>query len=244
MPRTIEEPPPSRPAYFWWLLANALALCFAIVSWAVCLHVFGSPEVPRNYAILRKLGRIPELERYTALDVPQGNAMGPRELYRRFIAEENPERLNALLMRNYLTNFDRSLLVTYVEGDYVVKDVRRLSEDDFFDPGFVIRAQAMVKPDDFTAPAPYPVFIEYAFPTAETGAAGLFQPGDILSVKQSPNCAAIVHVSRIEVDDEPALFLTAIPIAYGPYKVGEEHSFDIEPPTGLRPGAGLPFMDP
>ena len=26
MPRIVEEPPPRRPAYFWWLLANALAL--------------------------------------------------------------------------------------------------------------------------------------------------------------------------------------------------------------------------
>ena len=59
VPRNVEEPPPKRPPYFWWALANALALCFAVVSWMVCLHVFGNPEIPRNYEILRKIGRLP-----------------------------------------------------------------------------------------------------------------------------------------------------------------------------------------
>jgi hypothetical protein len=79
----VEEPAPRRPAYFWWLLANALALCFAVVSWTVCLHVFGNPEMPRNYEILRKIGRLPELKRYTVLDVPNGNLLDPKGLYSR-----------------------------------------------------------------------------------------------------------------------------------------------------------------
>lgn len=73
-----------RPAYFWWFLGNVLALCFAIVSWAICLHVFGNPEMPRNYEILKKLGRIPELKRYTVLDVPNGNSLSPTELYGKY----------------------------------------------------------------------------------------------------------------------------------------------------------------
>jgi len=242
VPRHIEEPPPRRPAYFWWLLANALALCFAIVSWAVSLHVFGSPEIPRNYEILRKLGRVEALKRYTALDVPNGNSMGPRELYRKFYAEKELDRVNGLLMRNYLTNFDRPLLLTYVEGDYEVEEVRTLTPKDFFSPGFVLRARALVKPDDFTAAAPYPVMIEYVFPCSEAGTAQLFQKGDLLTVRKSPNCAAIVNVSHIMDDDEKLLYLTVIPIAYGPYQVGEDHSFRIEPPEYLRPAAGFPVI--
>src|SRR6478752_10820614 len=167
VPRNVEEPPPSRPAYFWWLLANAMALSFAVVSWFVCLHVFGNPEIPRNYEILRKLGRLPVLKRYTVLDVPNGNALEPKELYRRYFGYSDKEqnRANSLMMKNYLTNFDRPLLLTYIEGDYQVEDVRKLNSNDFFDPGIVIRAQALVKPDDFTKPMPYPVLIEYVFPT-------------------------------------------------------------------------------
>lgn len=122
----LDDEPPRRPAYFWWFLANTLALCFAIFSWAICLNIFGNPENPRNYAILKKLGRLPELKRYTVLDVPNGNALSPAELYGKYFAlgESERERLNSLLMRNYMRNFDKDLLLTYVEGDFQVVEVK------------------------------------------------------------------------------------------------------------------------
>ena len=244
MPRNVEAPPPSRPAYFWWLLANALALCFAVVSWAVCLNVFGFPEVPRNYEILRRLNRLPELKRYIETEVPNGNALNPKELYQKFFGakDEDLPRVNSLLMRNYLTNFERPLLLNYIEGRYQVDEVRPLNGKDFFSPGVVIRAQALTKPDEYTAEAPYPVVIEYLFPTEDRSVVGKFKVGDILEVKKSPNCAAIVYVGRATRDDEQVLLLTVIPIAYGPYRIGKGVSFDIEPPKELRPGAGFPVF--
>lgn len=244
VPRKIEEPAPRRPAYFWWLLANALALCFAVISWTVCLHVFGNPEIPRNYEILRKIGRLPELKRYTVLDVPNGNLLDPKGLYSRFfgLTGDQLARLNSQLMRNYLTNFERPLSLTYIEGEYQVEKVRKLGAFDFLPSGFAIRARALVKPDDFTKPAPYPVIIEYIYPTTETAAAGEFRAGDILAVKKSPNCAAIVHVEKIMEGDDPRICLTVIPIAYGPYRVGDDITFGIEPPLEVRPAAGFPVF--
>ena len=244
VPRNVEEPPPRRPAYFWWLLANALALCFAVVSWAICLDVFGNPELPRNYGILRKLGRTPVLKRYSLNEIPNGNALAPKELYRRYFDYKDKDlaQINSLLLRNYLTNFDRPLLLTYIEGDYQVSEARKLGPKDFFNPGIVVRAQALVKPDDFTKPAPYPIFIEYLFPTAQDEAADAFKAGDILVVKKSPNCAAVVHVSKIEKDHEPCLLLTVIPIGYERYQLGDSGSFGIEPPNTLRPEAGFPVF--
>lgn len=232
-----------RPAYFWWFLANLLALCFAMVSWAVCLHVFGNPEIPRNYTILKKLGRLPELKRYTVLDVPNGNALSPGELYGKYfgLKEDKRTRLNALLMRNYMRNFEKTLLLTYAEGEYQVAERKALGHDDFLYPGFAIRAQAMVKPDDFTEAVGFPVVIEYVFPTADETAMSRFNIGDVLEVNKNPNCAAVVHVSKVVVDDEPALQLTVIPIAYGPYRVGDTKKFSIEPPTELNPAAALPI---
>lgn len=246
MPRVVEEPAPRRPAYFWWLLANALALCFAVVSWTVCLHVFGNPEMPRNYEILRKIGRLPELNRYTVLDVPNGNLLDPKGLYSRFfgLTGEQLARFNSRLMRNYLTNFDRPLALTYIEGDYQVEKVRELGASDFITSGFAIRARALVKPDDFTKPAPYPVIIDYIFPTTETAAAREFRPDDILSVRKSPNCAAIIHISHVSDDDDALVCLTVVPIAYGKYRVGDEITFGIEPPTEVRPAASFPLFDP
>jgi len=244
VPRTIKAPPPSKPAYFWWLLANLLALCFALVSWFVCLYVFQNPEVPQNYEILRKLKRAPELKRYVVLDVPNGTARGPRELYKRFFggSPEERARVNGLLMRNYLTNFEKPLLLTYIEGRYQIDEVRALTENDFLSPGVVIRAQALVKPDEFTADSPYPVVIEYVFPTVDEAALRKFKTGDILEVSKSPNCAAVVHVDKARKDDDEVLLLTVIPIAYGPYQIGKSSSFNIEPPAELRPGAGFPVF--
>ena len=244
MPRPFDDPRPGRPPYFWWLLANALALCFAVISWALCLHVFGHPEIPRNYHFLEKIGRAPELKRHTVLDAPNVAALDPRDLYRRFFAldEEARERLNTVLMRNYLTNFERPLMLSYIQGDYHVEQSRILGAEDFLTPGFAVRARAMVKPDDFTEAAPYPVVIEYLFPTPQVEMAGVFNEGDTLEVRKSPNCAAILHIARTLEDDEPALLLTVVPIAYGPYRIDEHTSFDIEVPERLNPGAVFPLF--
>jgi hypothetical protein len=244
MPRVVEEPAPRRPAYFWWLLANALALCFAVVSWTVCLHVFGNPEIPRNYEILRKIGRLPELKRHTVLDVPNGNLLDPKGLYSHFfpLTGDQLARFNSRLMRNYLTNFEHPLALTYIEGDYRVEKVRELGPADFIFRGFAIRARALVKPDDFTKPAPYPVVIEYVFPTTETSAARKFRPDDILAVKKSPNCAAILHIERVLDGDDPLVCLTVVPIAYGPYRLGDDITFGIEPPAEVRPSARFPLF--
>jgi hypothetical protein len=246
VPRVIQEPAPRRPAYFWWLLANALALSFAVLSWSVCLHVFGNPEVPRNYGILRKIGRLPEIERYSALDAPDGNLLDPRGLYSRFypLGGERLEQLNARMMRNYLTNFQQPLALTYIEGDFEVLKARELVAGDFIGDGFVVRARAMVKPDDFTKPAPFPLLIDHIFPTLESDAVREFRPGDILSIRKSPNCAAIIRIGRANDEDGDSLLcLTVAPIAYGPYRVGDHATFGIEPPRHVNPGASFPLIE-
>lgn len=210
----------------------------------VCLHVFGNPEIPRNYEILRKIGRLPELRKYSVLDVPNGSQLDPKGLYSRFfrLTNDQLQRLNSQLVRNYLTNFERPLALIYIEGDYQVTEVRELGAHDFIPAGFAVRARAMVKPDDFTKPAPYPVMIEYLFPTTDKGASRGFEIGDILPVSKSPNCAAIIHVAKVIEGDDPMVNLTVVPIAYGEYKVGDEASFSIEPPAEVRPAAGFPVF--
>jgi hypothetical protein len=238
-----EELDPPKPAFYWWTLANILAGSFAVISWALCLHVFGNPEIPRNYAILKKLGRLPELKRYTVLDVPNGNALNPTELYAKYfgISEDKRAKLNSLLLRNYMRNFDKNLLLTYAEGEYQVADVTKLEKGDFLYPGFVIRTQALVKQDDFAQAIGFPVVMEYIFPTEDEKAVYRFNTGDILEVNKNPNCAAVIHISKTIVEEEPALKITVVPIAYGSYRVGEKASFAIEPPKVLNPASSLPI---
>jgi hypothetical protein len=241
--RSAEDTPPrKRPAYFWWLLANALALCFAVVSWAVCLDVFGNPEVPRNYAILRKLKRLPVFKRYVITDVPNGNSLIAKELYQKFFkyTEDKTKRLNALLMRNYISNFDNSLFLIYIEGDYQITGVRELTSKDLLSPGIVVRAQALVKPDDFTKPLPYPVFIDYIVPTKDVANKNTLKIGETMTIKKSPHCAAVIHVGKIIDHGDPARILSVVPIAYGIQQLGGEAYFSVEPPVEIRPAAKFP----
>lgn len=246
MPRIVDEPAPGRPAYFWWLLVNALALCFAVISWALCLQVFGHPEIPRNYEILRQIGRLPQLKRYTVADAPPGATLDPKAQYGRFVGLSGGAlaRVNAQLLQNYLTNFAGPQALSYIEGDYQVECVREFGRSDLLPSGFAVRARALVKPDDFTKPVAYPVVIEYVFPATDSAAARDFHPGELLSVKKTPHCAAIVHVQRLMEGGEQLVGLTVIPLAYGPCRMGDSGVFTLEPPPEIRLSSGFPVFQP
>lgn len=236
------EPPPSRPAYFWWGLANLLALCAVVLSWTACLWIFNNPQDPQNYKILTKLKRAPVLTEFTALQAPSGDAKDPKELYQKFFGLEDKQlaALNTNLMRNYLLNFKNSIINTYATGTYRVIGSRALSKDDLFYPGVVVRAQAMIAPDETRAAMPYPVVIDYLFPTDDPSAPALFKAGDELILKKIPNCASVLHAAKFEGTDEPFLCLTIVPIAYGVYDVGPNDSFKIAPPTSFNLTGPLP----
>lgn len=244
--RRDKEPPPKKrsPAYYWWALANVLALCLAVVSWLMCLHVFKHPEIPRNYEILRKLGRTAPPEPLTEMEAPPGESADPRAFYRRYagLSEEDLQKLNAALMRNYLLNLKEPKLIQYAEGNYKVQQVRRLGPDDVFQPGFAVKAQAMIAPDEFSEPAPWPVFIEYLFPTDDAAAAGWIAPGDLLAVSKFPNCAMLIHVAKLEGGDTPVVCLTVAPIAFGNFQAGKDRQFKLQAPAALNPAGPLPVF--
>lgn len=236
------EPPPRSPSWFWWLLANALAACFAVLSWVGCLWLFQHPEEPTNYRLLKKLGRAPEIQRFTALDAPPGNSAQPPSLYRRFfsLTPDETTALNRQFLRNYLGNLTKPTLVTYIEGDFRVLRARPLGNADLFHPGFVVRAQALVKPREDRTAAPYPLLVDYLFPADHPEAVHWFSPGDLFTIRKVPNCAAVLHAARFDEGDEPALCLTVVPVACGEYEAGTGRKFTIEPPSGLNPAAQFP----
>ena len=244
--RRDKEPPPKKrsPAYYWWTLANVLALCLAVLSWLLCLHVFEHPEIPRNYELLKKLGRIEPPEDLAEMQAPPGDSADPRAFYRRYagLMPEDLSRFNAALMRNYLTNLKEAKLIQYAEGDYLVEKVRSLGKDDLFHPGFAIRARAMIAPDEFTKPAPWPVVIEYLFPTTNTEAPGWIAPGDLLSVAKFPNCAMLLHVTKLDGEDTPVICLTVVPVAFGTFRAGKDKQFELQAPAELNPAGPLPVF--
>lgn len=243
-PEPEPEPRRHRPSWFWWTLINVTAACFAILAWVGCLFVFTHPEKPENYRWLKKIGRTPQLHPYTALDAPAGTEAGPRSLYRKFLPLSTREitMLNPRLLRNYLTNFEQPLLNTYVEGEFRIRQVRPLAAGDLFHPGFAVRARAEVRNKENERAAPYPVWIDYLFPTENASAIRWFSADDLLMIEKIPNCAVVLRADRFVLADERQLLLTVVPIAYGDYAVGAERSFTIAPPPEINPSAELPVF--
>lgn len=243
MPQKKKQAPRKRkPHFYWWALANALALCAAVLSWVLCLHVFSHPEIPKNYEWLKKLDLAKPAVGFELQEAPPGEAADPRALYRRY-AELDPQstdRLNRGLMRNYLTELAEPGLIQYVEGNFKITHVRALNQEDLFAPGIAVRAQAMIQPDEFSEAAPWPVTIDYLFPTRHTKAAEWFRPGDQMAVAKVPNCALLLHVAQTSQDDTPLVRLTVAPIAMGEYKIGKNRSFNTSTPEELNPSAALP----
>jgi hypothetical protein len=215
-----------------------------VLSWLLCLHVFQHPEIPRNYGILKKLGRVEPPKPLPAMQAPAGEAADPRAFYRRYagLSADDLQTFNAALMRNYLLNLKEPKLIQYAEGDYRVTQVRDLGPGDLFHPGFAVRAQAMVAPDEFSQPAPWPVVIEYLFPTSDKMAAGWISPGDHLAISKFPNCAMLLHVARVETEDTPVMVLTVVPIAFGDFQAGKDREFTLQAPAALNPAGTLPVF--
>ena len=245
MPRVVDTPPPRRPAYFWWLLANGLALCFAVLSWTACLRVFGHPEIPSHYEILRKIGRLPQLRSHDPGSLPQGQALDPRGLFAKYSALQGAplERFNTLLLRNYLRNFESLQSLVYVEGDFRVEGVRRLAAGDFIPHGTVVRLHALVKPDEFSEPASFPLRVDFVLPSADPAAAQAFKPGDSFALRRVPACAAVVRVARAEGGGEDGLVLTAVPIARGELRAPDGSSVTLAAPAEINPGARFPIFE-
>jgi hypothetical protein len=239
-----------RPPYFWWILAHALALCFCAISWILTTYIFENPELPKNYALLKKIGQAPTPQPFTVLKAPEGESLRPEAIYRQFAAYAAPEndaklhKINSLLLRSYLQSYKDSIKPTYIEGTYRILQIRPLSAADLLSPGFVIRAQALVQPEKDRPASAYPVIIESIFPCDNKAAFTWFKPGDLLRMQKVPDCMAILHISMLGTTDEPMVNLTLAPIAYSEYKIGESRVVSTTPPVNVNLQAGFPMFAP
>ena len=242
--RLKDDVAPGRPAYFWWFIANGLALCFAVASWLVCLEVFGHPEVPRNYEILRRIGRLPELKLFPAGDLPDGVTLDAASLYSRFYpsTDEHLARYNARMLRNYFTNFDSPEAVVHVSGEYRIEKVRNLKEGDFISSGLAIRARAMVAPGEGLDPTPYPVWVDCVIPTRDAAAERGFPVGGTLKLGAGGAKVTLLHVGEVVAAGDQFLCFTVIPLAAGGFAAGEDKRVEIEAPARVRPAAGFPLI--
>jgi hypothetical protein len=236
-----------RPPFFWWILAHALAICFATLSWILSLSIFNNPQIPSNYRMLERIGLAPKPLCFDILEVPAGETLSPDSIYKKYqwmmddTHKKTLKELNITLKRAYIDNYSEKKPI-YVEGLYSVMQVRPLTKDDFFHPGVAVRLQSMVKPSDNSAlMGSYPVIIEYMIPNTEKAAFSWFKPGDEIPIRQIPHCASIINVSHIGTVKEPVINLTVVPIARGGLSIGA-NTVETTSPENINPAARFPLF--
>lgn len=243
-PTWMERFADRRPPYFWWSLAFILASCFAILSWSLCIAIFNSPENPRNYEILRWLDRLPEHKAYTSQTAPSHPA-SPAPVLRKSYLDFTKDELNIVnrsLLHSYLTNFRTNTFCTYIAGSYRVTGTRKLTDKDIIAEGFAVQFRSYLQPDEYNKVAPYPVVVEVIFPTPYSESHQGFHIGDDVELDVTPQFASLLHVSKIEQeDDDTIVLLTAVSLAA---KIRPPHSgpFDLLPPTDINLDAQLPLF--
>lgn len=233
-----------RPPWFWWFLALILASCFSILCWSLCIAIFNNPEVPRNYEILKKLGRLPEHKAYTSQTAPKhptGSAAALRKSYLEFTDKEIVT-LNNSLMHSYLTNFRANTFCAYLQGTYKVTNARKLTQDDVISEGFAVQLRAHIQPDEYSELAPYPVIAEIIFPTPYADSYKGFHKGDMLEIDITPHFASLLHVEKwVQEDDDTILIFTAVSLA-SKLRPPHEGPFDLVPPKEVNLGANYPLF--
>lgn len=236
---------PKKPKLFWWTLLNLLAIGFAIMSWVVCLKLFRDPTNPVSYDLMLKFGRLDPLASLGRFDVPVPHEVSdPLRLEAQFrgFNEKDRDTLNRGLLRAYITNYQEASSITYITGLYEVLAAQALTPDSFLFPGYAVKLQGLVVPDNITDPVPVPIFVHCLFPTASP-APPPFEKGEQITFEKLPDCAVVINVSltQTEDDDDNALLLTVVPLHARTYPTPSGQTFEISPPERANLSAPLPI---
>lgn len=235
-----------KPPYFWWFLVNTTALCLAILSWIFFLQVFQNPDIPSNYKLLEKMGRLQPINAFTQLDAPKGSAHNPTTLYKKYynLTQNDREALNKQFLKHYINNLKDYSFNTYIQGEYRVLQTRILTETDLIPKGVAIQAQSLVEPDEFHPPTPYLILIEIILPNAKIESLKEIVRGDQLDIAKNPNHFSIINVQRIErPGDEPLISLTVVPLVYeSSFTPPKGKTIKITPPERLNLQAPFPIF--
>jgi len=232
-----EDAPKGRDNLFLWTVFILLLIGGAFACWLGSFYIFGHPENPRSYRILKKMGKIDAPQRFEVTAAPQGEFLDPQKLFERYarFTRLELENENGELIRNYLRNYrETKRLATYCTGKFVILKSYELTKADFFESGVVALAEA----SDFPQ-----VLIEHVY-TANArdvpSLMALLQTGAPVRMFRSEDLSAVVHVERI---GDGRMQFTVVPLLYGSYGLTSgPGQFSLEPPAELNMEPGLPVI--
>ncbi|MEP6685490.1 MAG: hypothetical protein ABJB22_01825 [Verrucomicrobiota bacterium] len=232
--------PRRRSNLFGWTIAILLLIGFAFAAWLGSFYIFGQPERPDSYRILKKLHKIDPPKRFELTAAPAGEFLNAKQIFDRYNAMRPAElaQVNAELGRNYVRNFQQVRgLVPYVVGRFDVLEAHELDRNDLFTSGMVALTRATDRGE---------LLMEHVYPADAQDLPLMKQtlvPGLEIKLERAHDISAIIHANRLP---DGRLLITAIPLLYGRYAVTRgTGTFSLEPPIDLNLAAGWPlFKEP
>jgi hypothetical protein len=228
--------PQRRDNLFIWTVFILLLMGIAFACWLGSFYVFGHPEEPRSYRILKKLKKIEAPHRFDVTKAPLGEFISPQKAYEKFstLKSLELERENAELLRIYIKNYAESKkLVPYLRGKFEVMETRELTSKDLFPMGTV----ALLQSQDYQQ-----VVVEHVFPATGPNLEAskqLLATGLPFEIERTNDVTAILHVERLS---DGRMLLTVVPLHYPSYgKKRGSGTFASEPPADLHVEGGLPI---
>lgn len=222
---------------FAWSVAILLLTGFAFAAWLGSFYIFGQPERPESYKILKKLHKVEPTKRFELTAAPAGEFLNPKQLFDRYSAMRPTElaNKNAELARNYIRNFQQVRgLVPYVVGRFEIMDARELTPQDVFTSGMVALATALEE-GDLLMEHVYPAEAQVVPLMKQTLATGLE-----IKLERTHDLSAVIHADRLS---DGRIMITTIPLLYGTYTVTRgTGAFRLEPPLDLNLAAGWPLF--
>ncbi len=231
--------------FFIWSVVLLLmtGLCFA--SWVGSFYIVAHPENPKCYAILKKCKRVEPPKRFEVTEAPKGEFLSAAKLLDHYgkLGKLELQNENAVLLRNYLTNFRESgKKVPYVAGKFQVVQSFSLGKTDCFPSGAVAIAVSENLPQ---------MLVEFVFPAAPTEVPVIRETvamGAEIALQRSQDLWALVHVER---HTDGRMQFTVMPLPYGGWQLKRgQGSFTLQSPEELARDykvelnlkAGLPIV--
>ncbi len=222
---------------FLWTVFILLLTGFCLATWIGTFTVFGHPERPFSYKILRRIKKLDPPQRYKLNAAPQGEFLTAEKAYARYAAMSDFDlrTLNVQLTRDYIRNFQQTTAsVPYLTGRFSIMQAFPLQARDLFPTGAAALAVSLDNPQ---------FLVEQIYPgDAETGAliAKSLVPGVELELKRTYDLSAITRVTRLP---DGRILATVVPLTYGSFTLKTSAvSFSLEPPDELNLAAGWPLL--
>ncbi|MEA3212164.1 MAG: hypothetical protein QOE70_5221 [Chthoniobacter sp.] len=226
-----------RDNLFLWTIFILLLIGVAFTCWLGSFYIFGHPEIPWCYKLLKKLGKIEAPKRFEIIAAPPGEFQNPQKLFEKYskYTRLELEQENGELIRNYIKNFHETKKLTpYIAGRFSIINSYELKPSDMFASGAVALAQSIDFPQ---------VLIEHVYPTAKDNVSQLrtmLQTGLDMKIERTNDLSALIHIEKIY---DGRLQFTLVPLLYGTYALKQGvGTFSLEPPADLNMEGGVPVI--